>query len=89
MFEGIRSDLDLLTKHLVIGNGKPSLLNRVDALESSAAKASKADPKEARVFKIGNIITIRGYHANDVLRIVVVIGVLWLVAKPYVSGWLK
>lgn len=79
-FETINDKLELLTKHLVIGNGKPSLLNRVDTLEKCAEKG--AAPKDSRSLSIGKLIVLKGYGANDVARIVVVICVLWLVFEP-------
>ncbi len=81
----IRDDLDLLKKHLIIGNGKPSLLNRVDALEKAEAKPAK----DNRVFSIGKLVVLRGYGANDVARIVVVLGVLWLVFGEKLQGLIK
>jgi hypothetical protein len=87
--DGIRGDLDLLKKHLILGNGKPSLLNRVDALERGADKATGAAAKEARSFAIGKLIVLKGYGPNDVIRIVIVLGVLWLVFSPMVERYIK
>ncbi len=78
----------LLTKHLVIGNGKPSLLNRVDVLERCIEKVQSA-PKDNRSLSIGKLIVLKGYGANDVVRIVIVLGVLWLVFEPHVSKLIK
>ena len=87
-FESINENLALLTKHLVIGNGKPSLLNRVDALEKCAEKGQSV-PKDNRSLSIGKLIVLKGYGANDVVRIVIVLGVLWLVFEPHVSKLIK
>lgn len=80
--------LDVLTKHLIIGNGKPSLLNRVDTLERCIEKGVAA-PKDTRSLSIGKLIVLKGYGANDVIRIVIVVGVLWLVFEPHVSKFIK
>jgi hypothetical protein len=87
-FEEINKNLALLTKHLVIGNGKPSILNRVDALEKCAEKRSE-QPKDNRSLAIGKLIVLKGYGSNDVIRIVIVVGVLWLVFEPYLRKLIK
>jgi hypothetical protein len=72
-FAEIRSDLDLLKKHLIVGNGKPSLLTRVEMLEVRP----KSSP-DGRTVRIGKLVELRGYGLNDVVRAAVLLGILWL-----------
>ena len=68
----IESAVDKLTVAVVIGNGKPSLLARVDGLEKTAAEAVVNTGTRSRSLELGPL-KINGYMASDLVKIVLVI----------------
>ena len=70
----ISEDVAALKKHLITGNGTPSLLARVGTLEG----ASKHAPADGRSVKVGKLIELRGYGLNDVTRAAILLGIAWL-----------
>jgi hypothetical protein len=74
--------MEKLTETVITGNGKPSLVARLTALEASAETAGKtqAQGQRSRSVKVGPV-EINGYAMSDVLKVAIFVaflGCIWL-----------